>query len=336
MAKKYIYIFTNPSFPKYVKIGEAEDPQKRLATANASTWTPKAFRIYGTYQTDTNNSDKMLHDLIDTCTDKLHVSDKINGHLRKREFYEMSPEQAWNIFKKIAEITNTTKKLWKNESWTTDEILEDIDTENEEHNDVINSTKRFNFKKYGIPVGTFIKFKYDSSIQAKILSDSNVEYKGESLSLSRLAEKLMVERTGKKWKGYQGPAYFTYNGIVLKDIKGKISSKKCNSIAVESKKGTPENKKRFDFQKIGIPVGSILKFKYDESVQVKTLSNSNVEYKGKEISLSKLAKQLMSNRTGKEWKTCQGPAYFTYKGVLATDVKNKFINKREKSKAGAK
>ena len=50
----------------------------------------------------------------------------------------------------------------------------------------------------------------------------NVEYKGEKISLSKLSENLMVERTGKRWKGYQGPAYFTYNGVLLTDIKANF------------------------------------------------------------------------------------------------------------------
>ena len=34
MSKGYIYILTNPSFPDWVKIGYADDPQKRLNQLN--------------------------------------------------------------------------------------------------------------------------------------------------------------------------------------------------------------------------------------------------------------------------------------------------------------
>ena len=44
-----IYIFTNPSFPEYVKIGYADDVNKRLKSLNASTAVPFAFRVYATY-----------------------------------------------------------------------------------------------------------------------------------------------------------------------------------------------------------------------------------------------------------------------------------------------
>ena len=39
----YIYILTNPSFKEYVKIGYADDVQKRLKQLNRSECIPFAF-----------------------------------------------------------------------------------------------------------------------------------------------------------------------------------------------------------------------------------------------------------------------------------------------------
>ena len=39
-----IYILTNPSFPEYVKIGYADDIDKRLLQLNRSECIPFAFR----------------------------------------------------------------------------------------------------------------------------------------------------------------------------------------------------------------------------------------------------------------------------------------------------
>lgn len=222
MLKNFIYIFTNPSFSKYVKIGSATDPQKRLNDANSSTWTPKAFRLYGTYETAGENADKILHKLIERLDDELRVSDVVKGHERKREFFEMSPEKAWAILDDIATISGTKDRLWKNDKWTTDEMLEDASSTSDDVKTISKATKRFDFEKYGIQLGSTLKFKYDDSIQVKTLIDGNVEYKGEKISLSKLSENLMVERTSKRWKGYQGPAYFTYNGVLLTDIKANF------------------------------------------------------------------------------------------------------------------
>ena len=45
-----IYILTNPSFPEYVKIGYADDIDKRLQQLNRSERIPFAFRVYATYE----------------------------------------------------------------------------------------------------------------------------------------------------------------------------------------------------------------------------------------------------------------------------------------------
>lgn len=50
MSKGVIYILTNPSFPQYVKIGYADDVDKRLKQLNSTECTPFAFRIYATYR----------------------------------------------------------------------------------------------------------------------------------------------------------------------------------------------------------------------------------------------------------------------------------------------
>lgn len=44
--KGVIYILTNPSFPDYVKIGYADDIDKRLKQLNRSECIPFAFRVY--------------------------------------------------------------------------------------------------------------------------------------------------------------------------------------------------------------------------------------------------------------------------------------------------
>lgn len=47
--KGVIYILTNPSFPDYVKIGYADDIDKRLKQLNRSECIPFAFRVHATY-----------------------------------------------------------------------------------------------------------------------------------------------------------------------------------------------------------------------------------------------------------------------------------------------
>ena len=106
-----IYILTNPSFPKYVKIGYSDNVNKRLEELNRSECIPFAFRLYAYYKVDNRLSDKKVHELIDGLNPELRSVENINGKERKREFYAMPKEQAYSILKSIATINNLEKNL---------------------------------------------------------------------------------------------------------------------------------------------------------------------------------------------------------------------------------
>lgn len=106
-----IYILTNPSFPKYVKIGYSGDVNKRLQELNRSECIPFAFRLYAYYKVQNRFSDKKVHELIDGLNPDLRSVENINGRERKREFYAMPKEQAYSILKSIAIINNLEENL---------------------------------------------------------------------------------------------------------------------------------------------------------------------------------------------------------------------------------
>lgn len=92
--KGYIYIMTNPALIDMVKIGYAtnvEERRKQLST----TALPYEYEVYATYETNGNLEDKKLHQLIDDLNSDLRVS-------KNREFYVMTPEQAYQLLEAIA------------------------------------------------------------------------------------------------------------------------------------------------------------------------------------------------------------------------------------------
>ena len=93
-----IYILTNPSFPDYVKIGYSRNVEERLNRLNNSEAVPFAFRLYATYDVETKSADKVLH--------------KINDKVRVREFYLISPEDAYELLEDIAIISGTKDRLY--------------------------------------------------------------------------------------------------------------------------------------------------------------------------------------------------------------------------------
>lgn len=210
-----IYILTNPSFPEYVKIGYADDIDKRLQQLNRSECIPFAFRVYATYEVSSRLSDKKIHSIIDKLNPNLRSVESFNGKQRVREFYAMSPEDAYSILEAIAEIHGCADKLkivaLSEEEKNAEQIAQEIDTESTER------ASNFSFEKCQIPVGATIAYSDNPNITAKVVDDRNVEYNGETMSLTALAKLL----SGKKYS-IAGPKFFKYKGEWLNDIRHRL------------------------------------------------------------------------------------------------------------------
>ena len=106
-----IYILTNPSFPAYVKIGYADNLEARMKSLNKKDCIPFAFRAYAVYDVYERLRDIQLHDMIDRINPNLRAIDTFDGKKRKREFYAMTPEDAYAILETIATLSGTKKNL---------------------------------------------------------------------------------------------------------------------------------------------------------------------------------------------------------------------------------
>ena len=211
-----IYILTNPSFPDYVKIGYADDVEKRLKQLNRSETIPFAFRVYAVYKVESRLTDKELHKVIDTLNPELRTIDNFDGKERVKEFYAMSAEDAYGLLECIAKISGTEDRLQRL-------TPEGHEIEDEAlANEVRESARRgpFRFSDCGIPFGSEIAFIEDENIKAIVVDDRRIEYNGETTSLSALACKL------KGATSIQGPLWFSYKGERLADIRHRIEKAK--------------------------------------------------------------------------------------------------------------
>ena len=112
-SKGVVYVLTNPSFPEYVKIGYADDLEKRLKELNRSECLPYAFRAYCKYEVEGRLKDKDIHGLLDKLDPDLRSIETFDGKPRVREFFNISAEDAYDILYKIASISHTTHRLKK-------------------------------------------------------------------------------------------------------------------------------------------------------------------------------------------------------------------------------
>ena len=212
-----IYILTNPSFPEYVKIGFATNIEERLKQLNRSEAIPYAFRVYAVYEVGSRLTDKELHRLIDQLNPDLRTIETFDGKKREKEFYAMSPEEAYQLLESIAKISGTRDRL-KRMKPEGHEVLDE---------EVAESFKRdsrrppFNFIDYGIQPGEHIVFIEDDSVRPTVVDGRHIEYEGQVTSVSRLAQDL---------KGFdhpvQGTLWFTYKGKTLADIRDELEEKK--------------------------------------------------------------------------------------------------------------
>ena len=189
MGKGYIYIMTNPALKDMVKIGFAADVEARRKQLS-TTALPYEYEVYATYETSGNLEDKKLHRMIDNLNPDLRVTSN-------REFFVMSPQEAYELLEAIATISGTKDKLKKAET------------------PVIEKQKvrrpPVNFAKCGIPVGAKLVFTDDPTVIVTVVSDRKVQYNNEITSMSAISDRL---------KGYPtaGPMFFTYNGKRVNEI----------------------------------------------------------------------------------------------------------------------
>lgn len=210
-----IYILTNPSFPEYVKIGYADDVDKRLKQLNNSECIPFAFRVYATYEVSARLTDMKVHTMIDKINPNLRSVENYNGKTRKREFYAMSPEDAYSIFEAMAEINGCPEKL-RLYGLTEEEAKQEAEAK--EIDEAAKSrAEAFRFAMCGIEIGDSVDYcnsrQPDISVSCKVVDDKQVEFNGETMSLTS------VVRILSGVKNPAGPAYFKFKGEWLNDIR---------------------------------------------------------------------------------------------------------------------
>ena len=215
--KGVIYILTNPSFPEYVKIGYAKDIEQRLLQLNRSETIPFAFRVYAIYDVVTPLSDLILHDLIDGLNPDLRAIETFNGKKRTREFYEMTPEYAYNILSSIAKLSGTESRLKRIKP----EGHEVEDIKMAEEAEKAYRRGPFTFSSVGINPGEIISFVPDLSITATVVDDKHIRIGETVTSLSGAAKSILHKNA------LQGPKYWSYKGRILDDIRTEKENGGC-------------------------------------------------------------------------------------------------------------
>lgn len=223
MTQGVIYILTNPSFPDYVKIGYADDVQKRLKELNRSECIPFAFRLYAYYKVPKRLTDMKLHQMIDKLNPNLRSIEEFDGKTRKREFYNMSAADAYSILETIAQITGSEDSLVLNEP-SPEEMKDEAKAEEIRTKRTVLPKLDWMMEQGLVNAGDKICVISHPSEVATIVDGKHVEYNGETMSLNVYGCKV----TG--WTAIQ--SYALMRPIDSKKTLGELREEKMKELGM--------------------------------------------------------------------------------------------------------
>ena len=203
----YVYILTNPSFKEdWVKIGKSSRPVDVRSKELDNTAVPLPFEIFATMKTcKYNEVEKLVHKTIDRLTD-LRIR-------QNREFFNVSPQMALEIFRDIAMTIDDAEVVLYHENKP---IVDSNPLAVPQKREVKRS--RFKFSMCDIKIGELITF-VPTGLVVKVASDDSIEYDGRIYKLSPFVGTFMPEEKRNTSGAYQGAKYFSYDGCILDDLR---------------------------------------------------------------------------------------------------------------------
>ena len=194
-----VYILTNLAMPGYVKIGITSGSiEQRIRELSGPSSVPIPFECF--YAGQVNNIKEVEGGLHDAFGDH-----RVNP---KREFFKIAPERVVAVLRllSIKEVTPTL-----NTGIDSDEDKESLEVARKRRS-------AFNFRLVQIAPGSELKFLRNEEITCQVdIDQKHVVFNDRQMSLSEAAK----EALGYKWQ-VQGPAYWTYNGEILDEIRQKF------------------------------------------------------------------------------------------------------------------
>jgi hypothetical protein len=197
----YVYIFTNPSMPDYIKIGYTNNLKRRLNDLD-TTGVAMPFEPYFTVKTEKYEVlEKVIHRELDKLTD---------SRVRKnREFFKIRPEIARDLLLNISELLD-------------DKEIDNFG--NETANDARNTdgsikpmSSPTTFAMLGIPIGSELEPITTKYPKVTTINDINLVQleNGERKTISRA----VVDITGTSRNGFM---CYKFNNEILSDIRKRL------------------------------------------------------------------------------------------------------------------
>lgn len=186
--------------PGYIKIGRTETSVAQRMAELDKTSVPLPFQcFYAARVDDFAKVERALH----TAFGDARVRPS-------REFFKLDPYRAKVVLELIAleDVTPIDD--------------ESIDVEGQDALEkVIRKGSRFDFSEYGISVGAVLQHAQSPEITCLVEDDQTVNYRGESMSLSRAAGQANLDRGGRS-TSFAGPRFWVYEGETLSSRRERL------------------------------------------------------------------------------------------------------------------
>jgi hypothetical protein len=204
-----IYVLTNEAMPGLVKIGlTTDDISTRVASLSSATGVPLPFECYFAAEVgDSEKLEKILH--------QLFSENRLNP---KREFFRVEPERV------ILAISIGQFK----------EVTPGVSTVDKDEQDALQKVKarrpRLRLEALGIKSGDTLTFSRDESITATVLGEGKLDYRGEILSSSAAALKVL-HSLGYSTPAASGSEYWMFEGELLDERRKRLEAQQYEESA---------------------------------------------------------------------------------------------------------
>ena len=174
-----------------------------------------------------------MHKTIDRLTD-LRIR-------QNREFFNIEPHVALDILRDIALTIDDAEVTVYKHNVPLQEV--EIASEATEQAGLLKlRRKRFKFSMIGASIGEEVVFEPTGTV-VKIASDDQVEFEGRLYKLSPFTGTFLPEAQRNKSEAYCGPAYFSYKGRNLVELRAereKLSADEAMKELEEAEESTDE------------------------------------------------------------------------------------------------
>lgn len=195
-----VYIFTNMSFPEWIKIGRCKDLDRRIKSLSQNTATPLPFECYYACKVlDARKVERQLHNIFS--------EQRISTN---REFFKVDPEMVVKVLELVSEGEVTTKQ---------EKLGKDLQKVLEKE---VSELNKFRFVDAGVALGEEIYLTRFPTIKATVVGQDKLVYEGKSWSLPQLTEELVKTTYGYDRLKTIAPRYWSYDGrtlVALKHVK---------------------------------------------------------------------------------------------------------------------